>query len=145
MFEDASFIWLLIIIFLSVVEIITAQLVSIWFVLAAVVALFVSFFSNSVILQVLVFIVSTLIFLICTRPIVKKIMSFEKEDTNLGKYIGKKAIVISEINNDLGKGQVIVGGITWTAKSDQNIVIEKGANVLIKSIEGVKLVVSKCD
>ena len=145
MLNDVAFIWLIIIIVLSLLEIVTSQLVSIWFVLAAVVALIVSLFCSSVIVQILVFVVSTLILLICTRPLIRRVMSFKKEDTNIGRNIGKKAIVTTDIDNNLGMGQVNIAGMTWTARAVNDKIIKKGTTVIIKSIDGVKLMVDECE
>jgi membrane protein implicated in regulation of membrane protease activity len=79
--------------------------------------------------------------LIVTRPLVKKIMDFKKVDTNAGRYIGKNGVVITQINNTLGEGQVNVLGSVWTARSEDDSIIEIGENVRIKAIEGVKLIV----
>lgn len=82
MFDNMSLMWLSIIIVLSVVELITSQLVSIWFVIAAVITLIVSLFCDSLLIQVIVFVGLTLILLALMRPILKKAMSLKKEDTN---------------------------------------------------------------
>lgn len=143
MLDNMSLVWLSIIIVLSVVELVTAQLVSIWFVIAAVITLIVSLFCDSLLIQIIVFIGITLILLALMRPILKKAMDFKKEDTNFGRNIGKKALVISEINNDIGTGQVNVSGITWTARSADDSIIPKDTMVIIEKIEGVKLIVRK--
>ena len=133
------FVWISIIVIASVIEAFTAQLVSVWLVVGAVVALITSLFTSSPWIQVIVFIIVTLISLILTRPIVKKAISFEKSKTNADKYIGKTGIVIKEINNELGVGQVNVLGSIWTAISYDDSVIPKGENILVESIQGVKL------
>lgn len=133
------YIWLAVIVVMSLVEASTAQLVSIWFVLGAIVSLIVSVFVPSVLIQLAVFVLVALITLVCTRPFVKKLMHFKKEDTNLGRYIGKTALVIKDINNELGEGQVNVSGSIWTARSVNGEIIETGKSVVVRSIEGVKL------
>ena len=135
--------WLLIILTLSVVEACTVQMVSIWFVAGAIAALVLSFFVPSALVQVCVFVVVTLLVLFLTKPLVKKALSFTKEDINLGRYVGKIGVVICEINNTLGEGQVKVLGSVWTAKSNNNSIIKVGENVKIEAINGVKLIVSE--
>lgn len=143
MLDNMSLIWLGIIIVLSLVELLTAQLVSIWFVIAGIITLIVSLFCDSVLLQVIVFIGLTLILLLLMQPILKKVRSFKKEDTNAGRNIGKKALVIVEINNNVGTGQVNVSGVIWTARSTDGTIIPKDTMVMIERIEGVKLIVRK--
>ncbi len=133
------FIWILIIVIASITEAFTAQLVSVWFVLGAVASLIASLITSSLWIQVVVFIVVTLISLILTRPIVKRVTSFEKVKTNADKYIGKTGVVIKEINNELGVGQVNILGSIWTAVSCDGSIIAEGENVLVESIQGVKL------
>ena len=137
------YIWLIVIIVMSVIEARTAQLVSIWFVIGAVAALIVSIITPSITIQTATFIVVTIITLLATRPFVKKILNFKKEDTNIGRYIGKTGVVISKIDNSLGKGQVNVSGNVWTARSQDDTIIEEGLDVVVMSIEGVKLIVKK--
>ena len=58
--------------------------------------------------------------------------------------VGKQAIVISEIDNLQGIGQVTVEGKEWTARTtDDHVTLPVGAVVVIKSISGVKLIVEE--
>ena len=57
--------------------------------------------------------------------------------------IGQEAVVTEEINNLLGKGQAKIRGVIWTARSADESVIPKDSIVIIKAIEGVKLIVEK--
>ncbi len=135
--------WLVVIVVAAVVEGATAQLVSIWFVAGGVGALIADLCGADLWLQAVVFVVVSAVTLLATRPLVKKLLNFKRVDTNAGRYIGKTGIVIIEINNMLGVGQVNVLGSIWTARSEDSSVIEVGEHVLIKSIEGVKVIVTK--
>ena len=58
--------------------------------------------------------------------------------------MGKEAVVLQEINSLKASGQVQLNGIEWTARAENmEDVIEKGAIVCIKKIEGVKLIVTR--
>lgn len=138
-----SYIWIAAIIILCLAEAFTAQLVSIWFGLGAVAALITSAFTDSILTQVIVFILISFISLILTRPILKKVLHFNKEDTNLGRIIGKRAFVLTQINNDLGTGQINVNGSTWAAKSSDGSIIEEGKSVVVEDINGVKCCVKE--
>lgn len=137
------YVWLATIIFTSICEIATAQLVSIWFVLGSVAALITSLFTDDILTQVLVFLAVTFVTLIATRPLVKKLKNVKVVETNSGRCIGKVANVTVEINNTAGQGQVNVEGAIWSARSNDDSVITEGAQVKILSIEGVKLIVEK--
>ncbi len=135
--------WLVVIVVAAVVEGATAQLVSIWFVAGGVGALIADLCGADLWVQAIVFIVVTALTILATRPLVKKLLNFKRIDTNAGRYIGKTGVVIIEINNMLGVGQVNVLGSIWTARSEDNSVIEVGKHVLVKSIEGVKVIVTE--
>ena len=136
-----SYIWLAVIVVAAVIEGTTIQMVSIWFVVGGIGALIAELCGAPLWVQTVVFVAVTALTLLFTRPLVKKLLNFKHEDTNAGRYIGKIGIVILEINNQLGSGQVNVMGSIWTARSVDDSVIEVGSNVLVKSIEGVKLMV----
>lgn len=137
------YVWLAAIIFTSICEIATAQLVSIWFVLGSVAALITSLFTDDILTQVLVFLAVTFVTLIATRPLVKKLKNVKVVETNSGRCIGKFANVTVEINNTAGQGQVNVEGAIWSARSKDDSVIAEGTQVKILSIEGVKLIVEQ--
>jgi len=137
--------WLAVIVVAAIVEALTAQLVSIWFVAGGVVALIANVCGADFWVQITLFAFVSTLTLLGTRPFVKKLMNFKKEETNTDRYIGKYAVVIIEINNTLGVGQAKVLGSIWTAKSADGSIIPVGANVLVKAIEGVKLIVELKD
>jgi membrane protein implicated in regulation of membrane protease activity len=135
------YIWLAVIVLAAILEGVTAQMVSIWFVVGGLGALIASLLHVSPGAQLLIFAALTAVTLAATRPFVNKIMNFKKTDTNAGRYIGQMGAVTAEINNMLGTGQVNVRGSIWTARSEDGSVIRAGERVLVKSIEGVKLIV----
>ena len=143
MFSNMSFIWLSIVIVLSILELITTQLVSIWFVIAGIVTLVVSLFIDSIPIQIAIFVVLTVLLLIVTKPMVRKIMDFKKTSTNSDKNIGRKAFVTTEINNKEETGEVKIDSMFWSARSVDDTVIPKNSEVIIENIKGVKLIVKK--
>lgn len=144
--EMMPYIWFAIAIFMAIMEGATYQLVSIWFVLGAVVSAIVSIFlPNNIMLQIIIFVVVSVVTLIVTKPIVNKITKTKKLPTNSDRYIGMKGVVKEEINNTLGVGLVNLKGSVWSATSEDSSVIPKDTVVLVKDIKGVKLVVSKIE
>lgn len=138
--------WLVLIILLSIVEMSTLSLVCIWFIIGAVGAMISSAFGADFLLQLVVFVTVSLIFLIFTRPLVKRFLKVKETRTNADRIIGEKAIVVQEINNLKFTGQVKVMGQVWTARSeeDENIFPE-GETVNVVGIAGVKLIVKRID
>lgn len=135
--------WIVAFVFLVVVEASTAQLVTIWFAVGALGALIAYVLNAQDWLQWVVFVVVSFITLIATRPLVKKFTKKKIQPTNADRNIGAQALVLEDIDNTLGKGSVNVKGVTWTARSLDGNLIEKGTMVIVDKIEGVKLIVTK--
>ncbi len=137
-----QFFWLAVLIVSVILEAVTMQLVSAWFIIGAVAALICSFFLPFP-FQVAVFaIVSALLFAFC-RPLLKKLIH-SVIPTNADRDIGKKALVIEDVSEKTGKGRVKLDGIDWNARSVDGSFIETGAAVEVKEISGTTLVVEKC-
>lgn len=135
-------IWVSLLVLFVVVEALTAQLVTIWFAIGSLAALIASFFTESIVIQIVVFAVVSLIALAITRPIAKKITASKSQATNADMYIGKEGVVSEEINNLEATGIVKVKGSVWTARSeDDKTIIPAGTHVEVLRIEGVKLIV----
>ena len=102
-----------------------------------------SFLTDSILIQVIVFVITSILLLIFTRPLVNKFVKVPKEvKTNAYSIIGKKGIVISAINNIEGSGQIKIDGEVWSAKSANDDDIAKDTEVEIIEIDGVKAVVT---
>lgn len=138
---EAWIYWLIIILILSFVEIITINLVTIWFVLGAGLALITSLFIDSFYVQFLVFGISGLLIMVFTRPLLKKLLVKDKEKTNLDRVVGMTGICTEEISNKNDVGEVKVDGKKWSAISSSKIL--KGEEITVISIDGVKLKVKK--
>ena len=140
--DTLFWIWIVIAVVLAGVELLTVQLVSIWFVIGAVAAAIANAFGADTAIQIIIFIVTSILVLIFLRPLLKKKLTVKPEPMNADRVIGMNAIVIDKIDNSLGQGQVNVNGQIWTARSKNNDIIEKNESVIVEKIEGVKLIVS---
>ncbi len=137
-------IWLIVFVVCIVAEIISMGLTTIWFAGGALVAAVVSAFGAPLWLQIALFAVVSLVLLYFTRPIAVKYFNKDRVKTNAESLVGKQAIVISEIDNLQGIGQVTVGGQEWTARTTQEgISLPVGSVVVIRAISGVKLMVEE--
>lgn len=132
--------WLSLIIVLTIVELSTISLVSIWFIASALVSLIVSFFTDSVIIQFSIFVILGVILLITTKPILDKYIKPKSVKTNLDKVVGMHGIVTEKITKNK-IGEVKVDGKRWSAKADKTINVDE--EVIIEKIDGVKLIVRK--
>lgn len=136
-------IWIVLLVLFLVLEAATVQLVSAWFALGALCALLANLCGVGVVWQVVLFLVVSAICLIATRPLVKKMTATKIQKTNADRCIGAEAVVLEEINNLKSTGLVKAMGNTWTARSEDGSVIQKDAVVIVRKMEGVKLIVSQ--
>ena len=138
------FIWLAILEVLLVTEEITAGLTTIWFAGGALVAAVASYFGAGLITQLMLLLCVSLVLLIFTRPAAVKFMNKGVTKTNAESLIGRKAVVIQTIDNLAQTGQVRISDIEWMARtSSDGIVIPEKAVVIVKEIQGVKLIVEE--
>lgn len=136
-------IWLGVIIITIIYEFLTYELESIWFTIGAVIALILSFFENifKPWLQLLIFGIVSVIMLLSLKKWTKKIISTEFIPTNADSLIGKE-ITISGINSE-NVIEAKVNGIIWNVQTENNEHLEIGEIVIIKKINGNKLIVEK--
>lgn len=135
-----SIMWAAFFVVFVIVEISTFELVSIWLAVGSLGAMFMSIFDLPLWSQLLVFVVASALLIIATRPISKKLLK-EVKPTNSELDIGKTATVIEAINNKTGKGRVNLSGVHWAARTVDNEIIPEGTIVVVKGIDGAKLIV----
>jgi len=139
-------IWLIVTVVMSVIEIITMGLVSIWFAAGAVVALMLALIGAPLWLQVTAFLVVSVAVLILVRPIAAAHFNNRLKKTNIDAIIGRKLIAKTDIDNLHGTGKVDMDGSTWLAvSSTDNIVIKAGEEVKVVEVRGAKLIVERED
>lgn len=136
--------WLILLILFIGIEIATLGLTTIWFAGGALLAIVAAALHAPLLIQVLLFAVVSIILLIFTRPVAVKYFNKDRIKTNAESLVGKTAIVISEIDNLEGIGQVTVSGQEWSARSTEDgAKIPVGAVTTIRGINGVKLIVEE--
>lgn len=142
--NEMLMLWLVVLILAIVVELFTMGLTTIWFAGGALFAAVVAAIGGPIWLQVILFIVVSVVLLMFTRPIAVRYFNKERVRTNVESLVGRQAIVISEIDNLQGIGQVSVSGQEWSARSFvEGRIIAPGTIVRIKAINGVKLIVEE--
>ncbi len=132
--------WLAAIVVLTILEVSTVNLVSVWFIVSACISLFLSFITDSFLIQFAVFVVLGIILMITTRPILCRLIKPKDEKTNLDRVIGMEGIVTEDIKRGV-VGEVKVDGKKWSAIASKSL--KKDDLVIIEKIDGVKLVVRK--
>ena len=135
-------IWLIILIICIIVEAATMGLTMVWFAGGSLVAAIAAALKAPLIVQIILFLIVSFLMVFFTRPIAVKYFNKKRVKTNVESMIGRQAIVISEIDNLQGIGQVTVGGQEWSARStDDDTKLQVGAVVDIVAVSGVKLIV----
>lgn len=139
------YIWIGLAVAFIVLEALSAQLTSVWFALGAVAALIVTVCGvESIAVQAAVFAAVSLLALLLTRPLVKRLLKKKVQPTNADRWIGEKGIVTEAVDNLNGKGAVKVHGTEWTARSlNGDEILPAGQEIRVARIEGVKLIVEK--
>ena len=136
--------WLVLAGIFLIIEIISITFLIFWFAIGALLAMVVSLFTDNLFIQATVFLVSSTLLLFVTKPLVNKILprdSFLK--TNSSAAEGKVALVVKDIDPIEGSGQIKLNSEVWSARSEDESVINVGEKVEIVKIDGVKAIVKK--
>ncbi len=132
--------WLIMIIFLTILEISTTNLVSIWFIASGLVSLIVSFIYDNAFFEMGIFVILGIILMLITKPLIKKYLKPRNVKTNLDRVVGMIGICTEEIKKNK-IGEVKVDGKRWSAIAKETIKVDD--EVYIEAIDGVKLIVRK--
>lgn len=136
-----SVIWVIVAIVFGVIEALTMGLTTIWFCGGAVVAAIVAMIGAPLGVQFALFLIVSIVLLYFTRPIAQRKLNVAVEKTNSDALIGKIGFVTNTIQA-FSTGQVKIEGKEWTAITEnREIALDKGLKVMVRNIEGVKLVV----
>lgn len=136
-----AIVWLILAVVLFIVESVTVQLVCIWFAFGALVAMLASFLGAPPVLQLLLFLITSVAVLVFGRPLLKRKLTPKKTATNADAVVGQSGVVIQEIDNALQVGRVHVGGLDWAAQSSDGEIIPVRQKVRVLNLEGIKLIV----
>lgn len=134
-----SIVWLLLMIGFIVLEVATVALVSVWFVVGAAAALIATIFTDSIGIQIGIFVFASALSLLLTRPLLKKKLDVKSTPTNMERNVGRTATVIVAITPEQ-PGRIKLDGVDWTAKSAQTLTV--GSLCTVDAIHGASLSVS---
>ncbi len=134
-------VWIIIAGVALLIEAITTGLSSIWFTAGGFVAAIAAALNAPIPVQVVLFLVVSIALMLLVRPLAKKKVTGEITPTNADSLIGRRLVVIEEVNNRDKTGKAKVGDIDWTLRSVNGTVIPEGGIVVVKDIEGTKLLV----
>ena len=109
-----------------ILEIFTMGFLVFWLSIGSLLAMLVSFVTDSIIIQTAVFVISSGLLIFATKPLVKKFSQQDTTKTNVYSLVGKKAIVTEDIDWSTGSGQIKFDGQVWSARTTEQVNIEKG-------------------
>lgn len=135
--------WLVLLILFAAGEAATVGLTSIWFAAGALVALIAALLGGALWIQITLFLAVSILCMAAVRPLAKKHLNSKVEHTNADRVLGQEAQVTEDIDNIHGRGAVIIRGVTWTARSQDDSPIPAGTMVRVLRIEGVKVFVER--
>lgn len=134
--------WLVVALIMAVVEALTTSLVTVWFVIGAIAAFIASLMDAALWLQLVIFLVVSLITLIAFRPLAIKTRTSKKAEEP--SIVGTEALVSEPITADGMAGRVRTpDGITWAAKSATGVALPLGTPVVVIAQESVWLTVER--
>ena len=136
-----AIVWLIVSAVFFLIEGVTIQLVSTWFAVGSLFAMMTAFIGAPFWVQLLIFLVTSIAVLIIGRPLLMERIKPRKVPTNSDRVIGQIGIVQEQIDNMSQTGRIHVDGLDWTARSLQGEIIPVGEKVIVRHIEGVKLIV----
>ena len=136
------YVWLILAGVFVIGEVLTSGFLIFWLGLGALIAMAVSFITDNIIIQTTVFLISSVILILATKPLVKKFANTETVKTNVSSIIGKKGLVTKDINSINSTGQIKIDGELWSAIGENDMEISKGTEVEVVEIKGVKVIVT---
>ena len=139
---DIHIIWLIGVVVFAVLEGVTYQMISIWFVFGAVGGLITSLITDSFPIQMTVFLALSVLMLAILRPLSMKLLKNQDFKSNTDSLVGKEVLITQEVSNIKGTGQGKINGMVWTVRSEEDTPLPAGETARIERIEGVKLIVS---
>ncbi len=99
---------------------------------------------SNVFIQAIVFIIISFLIFINMKKLSKKIFKTTDKPTNVYALIGKKGMVTKDITKTT-RGYVKINGEIWSAISVNEDDIEKDSIVVVRKVEGNKVIVEKLE
>ena len=128
---------------MAILEIIIPGLVTIWFALSALIVMFLSNFIRDSLIQFLIFAVLSIIFLIFTRPVLRKYIELQRKtdfDSSM-KGMDVKVERVVDARKAEKEYEVKFKGSIWTGVSEE--MLSSGEVVKIKGFRGNKIILEK--
>ena len=134
--------WLIATVGLGLLEIVTLDLVLLMFAVGAFAAIIANLLGGDITTQVLTFAITSIVMLVGLRPFLLRNLRRRTPlvETNAAGYVGRPAIVLSEVTDR--EGLVKLAGETWSARAGTaGVTYQVGADVSVLRIDGATAIV----
>ena len=133
-------IWLAVTVIAIVVELVTPELVSLWFAIGGIVGIVFSFIPGLPWWgEVIIFALVSMVLLLSLRPVLKKYFKQKRIATNTDRVIGKEVRMLTQADFD-NLGSAKIGAIVWSVKSENETSLLENEIVQIVAVDGNKLI-----
>lgn len=136
-------IWAVAFVVTLLVEIFTVELVSLWFSVGALVAFILALCGVSTTIQIVVFVVVSIVLTVSLRWVFMKLLKNTKGKTNLDTVIGSVHTLLKPVTEE-EPGEIKVNGVIWGAVSNGES-IEQGKKVSILAVSGNRFIVKEVE
>lgn len=134
--------WIVVAVVMALIEALSLGMFTMWFVIGAIAALVAQLLGFGAVVQIVVFLVVSVVLLVALRPYALKHRN--RGEAAEPSLIGQSARVIIDIPADGTPGRVETADrMTWAALSATGEAIEFGARVHIVGQESIKLLVER--
>lgn len=136
--------WLVVAAVMALIEAFSFGLITMWFVIGALVAFVADLLGANFVVQIALFLVVSVLCLVLLRPVVVKHRNrgHSAEPT----LVGERGVVCEMIDNDGLTGRVELSDhMTWSARSATGEVLPMGMRVEVVAQESIKLIVKPCE
>jgi len=135
--------WVIGAVLLAILELMTQNLVCVWFIGGCLAGVVTDLLGWNVWLQFLAFVVVSALLVAAIRPFVKKFVMPKITPTNADTILGKEAYLTEGVNNLMGMGALRLEGKEWSVRSATGEPLPEGTLVRIVGLEGVKVLVER--
>ncbi len=141
---SASQLWLIAAIVLFILEIVTPGFVLANFAVASMAAAVAAWLDASTTVQVVVFVIASLVSFVTVRPLLRRTILKDTEvvPTNVDALVGRTAKVTEAIPTPPDAGRVKVDGDSWAAISSTGTAIPAGTIVRVDKVDSTVLIVT---
>ena len=129
--------WIIILVVTILLELMTSDLICIWFSVGALAALIMEAFNAKFYAEIIIFLVVSLALIFTVGKYARKLLK-GKEATNVDALIGQDIIILKDTSfRELGEGKI--NGIIWSTIALNDEEIKAGEYAVIRKISGNKL------